>query len=90
MKHIFIIHSHTLFLSSLGIINKLAIEDNDILFLFHRHYKTIIPFNYKWIDISDEFENTYKKVLSIKINAGLINIFSKLGYVKNFSLYVSK
>lgn len=64
MKHIFIIHSHTLFLSSLGIINKLAIEDNDILFLFHRHYKTIIPFNYKWIDISDEFENTYKILFS--------------------------
>ena len=64
MKHIFIIHSHTLFLSSLGVINKLTLEDDDVLFLFHRHYKTLIPFNYKWIDISDEFENTFKILFS--------------------------
>ena len=59
MKHVFIIHSHTLFLSSLGVINKLGLKEDEVLFLFHRHYKTIIPFNYKWIDISEEFEKTY-------------------------------
>ena len=59
MKYIFIIHSHTLFLSSLGVINKLGIDKKDVIFLFHRHYKTIIPFDYKWIDISEEFERTY-------------------------------
>ena len=64
MEHIFVIHSHTLFLSSLGVINKLGLKEEDVLFLFHRHYKTIIPFNYKWIDISDEFEETYYILLS--------------------------
>ena len=59
MKHVFIIHSHTLFLSSLGVINKLGLVEDEVLFLFHRHYKTTIPFNYKWIDISEEFEKTY-------------------------------
>ena len=59
MKHIFIIHSHTLFLSSLGVINKLKLSKKDVIFLFHRHYKTVIPFDYKWIDISEEFEKTY-------------------------------
>lgn len=59
MKYIFIIHSHTLFLSSLGVINKLGLDKKDVIFLFHRHYKTIIPFDYKWIDISEEFERTY-------------------------------
>lgn len=64
MKHIFFIHSHTLFLSSLGIINKLGIEAGDVLFLFSRHYRTVLPFDYQWIDISDEFENTFHILFS--------------------------
>lgn len=64
MKHIFIIHSHTLFLTSLGVIDKLHLKKEDVLFLFHRHYSTTIPFPYQWIDISEMFERSYYMLFS--------------------------
>ena len=39
MKYVFIAHSHTLLLTSLGVIKKLEIDVNDVLFICTRHFE---------------------------------------------------
>ena len=42
MKHVFIIHSHTSFLSSMGTIDYLALNMQDVIFLYARNYSNSI------------------------------------------------
>lgn len=64
MKHIFLIHSHTLLLTSLGVIEKEKISPKDIIFVFSRNYKCIIPLRYQSFDFSKEVEDTFYIMLS--------------------------
>ena len=58
MKHVFIIHSHTLFLTAIGTIESLSLEDNKIIFLYARNYKNdIFTVPYKIIDISNLYRS---------------------------------
>lgn len=59
MKHVFFIHSHTMFLTAMGVIKHLNLNDNDVLFLFYRNYSTKIPFRYKVIDCTNEVEKGF-------------------------------
>lgn len=58
-KHIFLIHSHTTFLTSVGVIEKENLAQEDVIFILSRHYKNILPYNYKSFDFSDEIEKTF-------------------------------
>lgn len=61
MKHVFIAHSHTLFLSSIGTINYLSLDKEDVIFLCTRNY--IIPgdyCNYRNIDATQLFVECQK------------------------------
>ena len=49
MKHVFIIHSHTTFLTAIGCVNYQKLTSSDIIFLYVRNYKNSI-FKAKDID----------------------------------------
>ena len=43
MKYLFVIHSHTLFLTSLGTVDSLGLNRDDVVFLYTRGYRTSLP-----------------------------------------------
>lgn len=56
MKHVFVIHSHTPMLTSMGVIHYLHLKTEDVVFLSGRNYQTdYIPNQYKIYSISDEY-----------------------------------
>lgn len=59
MKHIFLIHSHTLLLTSLGVIAKEKIAKENVIFIYSRNYKSCIPVDYESYDLSKEIEDTF-------------------------------
>lgn len=59
MKHIFLIHSHTLLLTSLGVIAKEQIAKENVIFVYSRNYKSCIPIEFKSYDLSKEIEDTF-------------------------------
>lgn len=57
MKQVFIIHSHTTFLVSMGVIKKLSLPDKDIVLLYGRNYKiSCIKVPYTVIDITKIYD----------------------------------
>lgn len=56
MKHLFLIHSHTTFLTSLGILNQLSLKPEDVAIVYIRNYRNdIISLPYKSLDLSWAF-----------------------------------
>lgn len=54
MKHVFIVHSHTLFLTSLGVIDYLHLDSTDVVFLTFRNYCCkYLSKSYKSVDVSE-------------------------------------
>lgn len=73
MKHVFIVNSHTTFLTSLGTVAYLHLQDDEVLFLYMRNYKnSITPVPYQIVncddmievcrDITSQYKSTIKKV----------------------------
>lgn len=59
MKHIFLIHSHTLLLTALGVIEKEKLSKENVIFVYSRNYKYKFPLEYKVFDFSKEIEDTF-------------------------------
>lgn len=61
MKHVFVINSHTTFLTSCGVVEYLGLRGDDVIFIYTRKYKnSIAEIPYKIIDateICDSCEN---------------------------------
>lgn len=73
MKHIFIINSHTTFLSSIGTINLLKLEEKDIVFIYIRKYSNnIIKIPYSTFDLSELFNECYNIIHILYIDKSLI------------------
>lgn len=54
MKHVFVINSHTTFLNSMGTVEYLHLNDDDIIFLYNRNYSNkVIPVPYKVVDATE-------------------------------------
>lgn len=64
MKHIFLIHSHTLFLTSIGVIEKENLAKEDVIFLYSRNYNNSLPYSFESYDLSKEIEDTYYIIFS--------------------------
>lgn len=64
MKHIFFIHSHTVFLTALGVIDYKKIASEDVVFITYRNYKNDLLRTYKSVDISKEEQDTFYIVFS--------------------------
>lgn len=64
MKHVFIINSHTTFLSAYGAINYEKIDEKDVILICIRNYKNkIIKYSCQQYDLSDLSEETFKDFL---------------------------
>lgn len=60
MKHLFLIHSHTMFLTSMGVIEHLGLKDPDVVIINFRHYHNPrLGFNYKSYDFTETVEESY-------------------------------
>lgn len=100
MKHIFLIHNHTLFLTSLGVIEREKISPNDIIFVYSRNYKCDFAPNYNSFDFSKEVEDTFYIMLSWSrrhffldkknrdISVGFFDHFVKENASEGYYLYV--
>lgn len=54
MKHVFLVNSHTTFLSSLGVINLLKIANKDVVMLFARNYtNSVCALPYTLCDVNE-------------------------------------
>lgn len=73
MKHLFIIHSHTVFLTSIGVIEKLKLRDEDVIFLYARHYKNDLGYPYKVYDFTEIIENSFHIFFSYTHRQFLLN-----------------
>ncbi|MEN2400554.1 polysialyltransferase family glycosyltransferase [Flavobacterium sp. MC2016-06] len=61
MKYLFYAHTHTLFLTALGVVNYLKLKPEDVIFLYTRNYANkSIKIPYKEIDLSDIFSDSMK------------------------------
>ena len=70
MKYIFVIHSHTVFLTALGTIEYLSLDKKDVIFFYARNYKnTIIKPSCTIIDISEMYKS-YQTGRKVLINRG--------------------
>ena len=89
MKHVFIINSHTTFLTSLGTINYLKIVKQKVILLCIRHYTNrIVEVPYKTYDISELFSYSQDATISLKDRCATIDtlIDEKIG--EKYHLYV--
>ena len=60
MKHLFLIHSHTVFLTAMGVIEKLNLANRDVIIVTLRNYSPPdIGIKYKCYDLSETFEKGY-------------------------------
>ena len=60
MKHLFLIHSHTVFLTAMGVIEYLRLKESDVLIMNFRHYHNPqLGFDYKSYDFSEIVEESY-------------------------------
>lgn len=65
MKHLFLIHSHTVFLTAMGIIKKLGLKDSDVFIMNFRNYKNPnLGFNYKSYNFTETVEESFHIFLS--------------------------
>ena len=66
MKHIFIIHSHTVFLTAMGVIELEKLPSCDVVFVYGRNYnQNFLTLPFKTYDISDCYERCKRIILSI-------------------------
>lgn len=90
MKHLFFIHSHTLFLTSLGVVEYLNLPHKDVLFVYSRNYKSVVPTNIQWIDISKQIEDTFYIMLSWSRRNFLYRRKKRDGLVRFFDDFANK
>lgn len=64
MKHVFVINSHTTFLTSMGVVRYLKIEEKDVVFIYMRSYSNAITkVSYKTVDATS-LADSYKNITS--------------------------
>lgn len=84
MKHIFIIHSHTVFLTAMGVVESEKLSSCDVVFVYGRNYKqNLLDLPFKIYDISECYERCKKIILSISKHV----LISYKG-IRNETLYV--
>ena len=91
MKHVFVIGSHTPFLTALGVVNHLKLSKEDVIFILGRNYRCdLLGQEYTKFDISEKYYiylkgNTNKK---IKEHAAWLDHFVDTHIGEPFVLYI--
>ena len=94
MKYVFIVHSHTLFLTSLGAIEYKHISYKDVIFLFTRNYNSSLVNRestcIRGENLYDQCNNIYYSSNRRFINNGLKSVDSSISRIVNgsFELFV--
>lgn len=93
MKNVFVIHSHTVFLTAMGVLECDKISHTDVLFLFTRGYKnTLFQTDIDTIDYSAEFDSIEKADFSNKhirdYYISVVDSFLEKNIVTEFKLFV--
>lgn len=92
MKHVFIIHSHTTFLSAYGVIKLKNIEEKEVIFLYSRNYSnSIITFNCTCFDISNIITKiqgkVFKNAISLRKSLHIVDNFINNNICESYHLY---
>lgn len=78
MKHVFLIHSHTLFLTAMGVLDFLKIDKEAVVFLYSRHYSnSLIEPGCKTVDVTD-LADRQEQLLDNRKRKGLLDEIDKL------------
>ena len=91
MKHLFIINSHTTFLTSMGTAEYLSLPQNDVIFAYMRNYKnSITKVPYKVIDVTELYNSTvqYYNGKQLREVIGEVDEFIKNKINCPYNLYV--
>lgn len=84
MKHIFIIHSHTVFLTAMGVVEYEKLPSCNVVFVYGRNYKqSLMELPFKIYDISECYDRCKHIILSISKHV----LISYKG-IRNETLYV--
>ena len=91
MKHLFLIHSHTVFLTAMGVIEKLKLSNENIIFVTLRNYNPpTIGIKYKCYDLSEIFEEGYHIFFSYSRKHFLYNKKNRDDVVNKLDSFVDK
>ena len=91
MKHVFVIGSHTPYLTAIGVINKLGLKHEDVVFVLGRHYKCFDqPKDITLYDLSDwyQFRLWHQSRFEIKKIVNKIDLFITEQIAEKFILYI--
>lgn len=92
MTHIFVINSHTTFLTSLGVINLLKLKDENVIFCYLRNYiNSFLKIPYRTYDISTLFDSLQDDFEQGRDRYDIIercDSFVKALNVRGYNLYV--
>lgn len=78
MKHVFLIHSHTLFLTAMGVLDFLKIDKEAVVFLYSRHYSnSLIEPGCKTVEVTD-LADRQEQLLDNRKRKGLLDEIDKL------------
>lgn len=91
MKHVFWIHSHSLYLTALGVMNTLHLPSNDVIFLLKEHYKCYsMPQGIHIYDLSDiddlVLRRDSQKIIADKIK--LLDKFIEENIGEKYTFYI--
>lgn len=85
MKYVFLVNSHTTFLTSIGVVNKLDIPSSDVIFFFHRNYEN------KFFDINKYRVANFDDLYTEFINTDISSIKSSIKtFIKKTDLFLNE
>lgn len=74
MKHLFYIHSHTLYLTAIGVIESLELKPDDVVLVYSRGYKNAFKtYNFSGFDISEVNSKERKNSFDLQFLKTLIH-----------------
>lgn len=89
MKHVFIINSHTTFLTSVGTVEYLKLNDCDVIFVYVRNYKnSVTKILYKVVDATNISNSCSKISTQYKEYIREVDLFVSQNICDKYALYV--
>lgn len=89
MKHVFIINSHTTFLTSVGTVEYLKLNDCDVIFVYVRNYKnSVTKISYKVVDATNISNSCSKISTQYKEYIREVDLFVSQNICDKYALYV--
>ena len=89
MKHVFIINSHTTFLTSVGTVEYLKLNDCDVIFVYVRNYKnSVTKISYKVVDATNISNSCRKISTQYKEYIREVDLFVSQNICDKYALYV--